>query len=147
METLKEKIQKDFIAAFKMGAEGRLKKDLLGVIKSAITAEEQKPNAKAVGDVEVMAILKSIRKGIKEVVDLSSTPESIAELAIVDSYLPQQMSEEEIRTAVGQVISEIGATSPAEMGKVMGGFNSKFAGKADGKIVSNIVKELLSVKV
>ena len=80
-------------------------------------------------------------------VDLSSTPESIAELAIVDSYLPQQMSEEEIRTAVGQVISEIGATSPAEMGKVMGGFNSKFAGKADGKIVSNIVKELLSVKV
>ena len=146
METLKEKIQKDFIAAFKMGAEGRLKKDLLGVIKSAITAEEQKPNAKDVGDVEVMAILKSIRKGIKEVVDLSSTPESIAELAIVDSYLPQQMSEEEIRVAVGQVISETGATSPAEMGKVMGGFNSKFAGKADGKTVSNIVKELLAVK-
>ncbi len=147
METLKEKIQKDFIAAFKMGAEGRLKKDLLGVIKSAITAEEQKPNAKAVRDVEVMAILKSIRKGIKEVVDLSNTPESIAELAIVDSYLPQQMSEEEIRNAVEQVISEIGATSPAEMGKVMGGFNSKFTGKADGKTVSNIVKELLSVKI
>lgn len=146
METLKEKIQKDFIAAFKMGAEGRLKKDLLGVIKSAITAEEQKPNAKDVGDVEVMAILKSIRKGIKEVVDLSGTPESIKELFIVDSYLPQQMSEEEIKNAVEQVISEIGAKSPAEIGKVMGGFNSKFAGKADGKIVSNIVKELLNIK-
>lgn len=147
METLKQKIQADFIAAFKLGAEGRFKKDLLGVIKSAITAEEQKPNAKEVGDVEVMAVLKSIRKGIKEVVDLSGTPESIKELSIVDSYLPQQMSEEEIRTAVEQVISEIGAKSPAEMGKVMGGFNSKFAGKADGKIVSNIVKELLTVKV
>lgn len=145
METLKEKINADYIAAFK--ARETVKKNLLGVIKGMISAAEQKPGAGPVGDIEVNAILKSVRKGIKEVLEVSDTPEAKEELSVVDFYLPTLMSEAEIRIAVEQVIAETGAKSPAEMGKVMGGFNGKYAGKADGKTVSNIVKELLAIKV
>lgn len=144
MENLKTKIAADYVAAFKSGE--KVKKNLLGVIKGAITTEEKKTNTENLSDADVSKILKSVYKGIKETIEQADSSEARTELAVIESYLPQQMSEEEIRTAIEQVISETGATSPAEMGKVMGGFNAKFAGKADGKIVSGIVKELLAVK-
>ncbi|MGF7232427.1 GatB/YqeY domain-containing protein, partial [Arachidicoccus sp.] len=67
-----------------------------------------------------------------------------SELAIIEQFLPKQMSEEELRTALQAIIAETGASSPADMGKVMGKATKQFAGKADGKMVANIVKELLS---
>lgn len=66
------------------------------------------------------------------------------ELEILQIYLPAQMSEDQIREIVKQTTSEIGATSPADMGKVMGALMSKIKGKADGGMVSKIVKEALS---
>lgn len=141
MENLKEKINADYITAFK--AKETVKKNLLGVIKAAITAEEQKPGNPQIGDKEIMAVLKSVRKGIAEVIEKTDSAEAKEELAVVDSYLPQQMSEGEVRTAVLAIISETGAKTPAEMGKVMGGFKVKYDGKADGKLVSTIVKEEL----
>lgn len=66
------------------------------------------------------------------------------ELEILQIYLPLQMSEDQIREIVKQTTSEIGATSPADMGKVMGALMSKIKGKADGGMVSKIVKEALS---
>ena len=63
---------------------------------------------------------------------------------IIEAYLPKMMSEDEIKTELTKLIAESGATSPAEMGKVMGLANKAFAGKADNKIVSTLVKELLS---
>jgi uncharacterized protein len=66
------------------------------------------------------------------------------ELEILQAFLPEQMSEDEIKTIVDQTITESGATSMQDMGKVMGALNGKLKGKADMGIVSNLVREKLS---
>lgn len=66
------------------------------------------------------------------------------EIAIIEKFLPKQLSQEEIREAVAQIIKDTGATSPADMGKVMGAATKQLQGKADGKTISSIVKELLA---
>ncbi len=66
-----------------------------------------------------------------------------AEMAVIERFLPKQMSSEEIKDAVAKIIAETGASSAADMGKVMGIASKQLAGKADGKIISGIVKELL----
>lgn len=144
METLKQKISADYVIAFKAG--DKVKKNLLGVVKGEITTVEKNTNTLDLADVEVSKILTKIAKNLKETIAASGADEAKAELSVVEAYLPKQMSELEIRSAIEQVIAETGASSPGEMGKVMGGFNAKYAGQADGKIVSNIVKELLSTK-
>ena len=66
------------------------------------------------------------------------------EIAIIEKFLPKQMNEAEIKEALKKIIEEVGASSPADMGKVMGVATKQLAGKADGKIISSTVKELLS---
>lgn len=68
----------------------------------------------------------------------------LAEAAVIESYLPQPMSEAELEEAIKAIIAEVGATSVKEMGKVMGAASKKLAGKADGKAISEKVKALLS---
>ena len=74
--------------------------------------------------------------------DLLKTEEE--EIAVIERYLPKMMSEDEIRAELKNIISSIGATSAADMGKVMGAASKHFAGKADNRIVSALVKEMLS---
>jgi uncharacterized protein len=66
------------------------------------------------------------------------------ELAIIEKFLPKQLTEEEITVAVKQIIADTGASTAADLGKVMGVATKQLAGKADGKIVSGIAKQLLS---
>ncbi|SDG46758.1 GatB/YqeY domain-containing protein [Chitinophaga filiformis] len=66
------------------------------------------------------------------------------ELAVIEKYLPKQMDEAELRTAITEIIAATGASSPADMGKVMGVASKQLAGKADGKAISTLVKELLA---
>ncbi len=66
------------------------------------------------------------------------------EMAVIEKFLPKQMDEAEIKETVEKIIAETGAASPSDMGKVMGVASKKLAGLADGKTISNIVKELLS---
>lgn len=66
-----------------------------------------------------------------------------AELAVIESYLPKMMSEEEIRSIAAEVIAAVGAKGPADMGKVMGGLMPRVKGKADGGLVNTVVKALL----
>ncbi len=66
------------------------------------------------------------------------------EIAIIEKFLPKQLGEAEIKEAVAKIITETGAASPADMGKVLGVASKQLAGLADGKTISNIVKELLS---
>jgi uncharacterized protein len=68
------------------------------------------------------------------------------EIEIIEKFLPKQLSADEIKAELSVIISEVGATSPADMGKVMGAATKKLAGKADGKTISALVKELLSNK-
>ena len=66
------------------------------------------------------------------------------EMEVIERFLPKQLSETEIKAAVAKIIADTGASSPAEMGKVMGVASKQLAGLSDGKAISNIVKELLS---
>jgi uncharacterized protein YqeY len=68
----------------------------------------------------------------------------LSELSVIEEFLPKQMSEEEISTAIQEIITQVGAKSPADMGKVMGVATKQLAGKADGKLISQIVKDLLA---
>ncbi len=143
---IEEKINADIKAS--MLAKNAKRLDAVRAMKSVILLLKTSPE----GLTEESAI-KSIQKECKkrketaEIYIQQNRPElaeeELAQVIIMEEYLPKQMSEEEVRNAVGQVIIETGAKTPGEMGKVMGGFNAKYAGKADGKIVSNIVKELL----
>jgi len=66
------------------------------------------------------------------------------EIAIIEQFLPKQLSTEELKAALSKIIAETGASSPADMGKVMGAATKQLAGQADGKTISATVKELLS---
>jgi hypothetical protein len=66
------------------------------------------------------------------------------EIAIIEKFLPKQLDADELKTIIAAIITEVGAASPADMGKVMGVASKQLAGKADGKTISAIVKELLS---
>src|SRR5215213_5478873 len=66
------------------------------------------------------------------------------EIEIIEQFLPKQLSPEELRETVSKIIAETGASSPADMGKVMGAATKQLAGRADGKSISTVVKELLS---
>lgn len=68
----------------------------------------------------------------------------LAEVAVIETYLPQPLTDEELTAALRDIIAEVGATSPKEMGKVMGVASARLAGRADGRAISTKVKELLS---
>jgi len=146
--TLKEKLKEDLKMSIKNSDS--LKKNLLRVVLGEIALEETSGRAAFIlNDDGVMSIIRK-SKGSLELTKAECVKyqkpisEDIdKEIAILEVYLPKQMSKEEIQTEVAIVITEIGATSIKEMGLVMKAFNVKFAGKADGKTVSEIVKEKL----
>ncbi|MEM6828881.1 MAG: GatB/YqeY domain-containing protein [Bacteroidota bacterium] len=74
--------------------------------------------------------------------DLAATEKS--ELTVIESFLPAQLSEEEVEKTVQSIIDTVGASGPQDMGKVMGAATKELAGKADGKLISSIAKKLLS---
>ena len=114
-----------------------------------VVSELQKA-AKA-GDSDEIAVLQRERKRRLESAeayreagrdDLADAEER--EAALIDGYLPEQLSDDELRAIVGDVVAETGASSPKEMGQVMAAAMPKVKGRADGKRVSAIVKELLT---
>jgi uncharacterized protein YqeY len=131
---LKEQINKDFIAAFKEGVDGRDKKNFLGVLKGEIQTAESKKNFK--GDETVLGIVKKMEKSLKE----NGDDDSLRELTYIEGYLPTLMSEEEIGIHINAMIAG-GATN---IGMIMKQFNSDPNLQADNKIVSKIAKELLN---
>jgi len=120
------------------------------MLRAAILQVE-KDSQKVLTEDEMSAIVakevKKRKESVKEYEDAGR--EDIAnnlkrEIEILSKYLPEQLSEEEIAKMVEDAISESGATSPKDMGKVMSILRPKTAGKADGKLVSDIVKEKLA---
>ena len=144
---LEEKINADIKSA--MLAKEASKLDALRAIKSAILL--LKTSSEGLNDdTEMKALLKMVKQR-KETADLYITQNrkdladvELAQAAVIEVYLPQQMSEDDIKAEVAKIITVVGATSPADMGKVMGAASKQLAGKADGKLISSIVKELLS---
>ena len=88
------------------------------------------------------------RKESAEIYTQQNRPEladtELAQAAVIEEYLPKQLSDEELTAALREIIASVGATSPKEMGKVMGVASKQLAGKAEGKAISAKVKELLA---
>jgi uncharacterized protein YqeY len=125
----------------------------LRAIKAEIIKAKTEPGAG--GEITVEGELKLLQKIVKQRrdsleiftqqnrADLAQKEQE--EIAIIEKFLPKQLSADEIKEALKLIITEVGAASPADMGKVMGVATKQLAGKADGKIVSGLVKELLAL--
>lgn len=146
--TLEERINADIKAA--MLAKERKKLDALRAVKSAILLLKTNGSGDAISEEAEIACLQKLVKQRKESAELYKQQnrmdlyeDEAFQQAVIEAYLPEQMSEEEIRTELQKIISETGASSVKDMGKVMGTAQKAFAGRADNKLVSTIVKELL----
>lgn len=147
--SLKEQINNDIKAA--MRAKEADKLAALRAVKSAILLAETESGAAAelTGDQEI-AMLSKLVKQRKDAGDLYKKQDR-ADLAdpeffqaeVIAAYLPEQMSEDDVRKAVQDAIAKVGAAGPADMGKVMGPVMGALKGKADGKLISTLVKEEL----
>jgi uncharacterized protein YqeY len=146
--TLEERINADIKAA--MLAKERRKLDALRAIKSAVLLLKTNGSGEAISEEAEIACLQKLVKQRKESAELYKQQnrmdlyeDEAFQQAVIEAYLPEQMSEEEIRTTLQNIVSETGASSMKDMGKVMGAAQKAFAGRADNKLVSAIVKELL----
>ncbi len=149
---ISEKIPFDIKTAMK--SKDSLKLNTLRMIKSSLDYKKLELKKDELDESDEFAVLKTIVKQRKESIEAfrnagkeQETKKEESELKIVESFLPKSLSKEEIEKAVDETISETGATSPKEMGKVMKACMEKFQGQmVDGKTVSSIVKEKLTPK-
>ena len=124
----------------------------LRAIKAALllakTAEGGSGELKEDDEIKLLQKLVKQRKDSLEIFQQQNRPDLAKveqeEIAVIEKFLPKQLSAEELREALTKIIAETGASSPADLGKVMGIATKQFAGKADGKTVSSLVKELLT---
>jgi uncharacterized protein YqeY len=147
--TLKERISEDIKQAMKSRDQGALR--ALRAIKSAILLAETASGAS--GDLSAEEELKLLTRQAKQRKDsieqfkangredLAASEEE--ELVVIEQYLPKQMTEAEIRAEVQAIIASVGATGAGDIGKVMGPASKAMAGKADGKLINQIARELL----
>ena len=148
--SLEQKVMTDLKTAMLSKDEAALRS--LRAIKAAIilakTAEGAQGEIKQEEEVKLLQKLIKSRKDSLEIFraqnrkDLAVKEEE--EIAIIEKFLPAQMSPEELKTVLQKIIADTGASSPADMGKVMGLATKQLAGKIDGKAISTMVKELLA---
>ena len=148
--SLKAQIEGDIKKAMLAKQKDELK--ALRAIKSMILLSETEKGAE--GDLSADAEMKLLMKAVKQRKDSASIYQEqgrddlysieMAEVAVIEKYLPKQMSEEELRAELKVIIDQVGAKGPQDMGKVMGMASKALAGKADGKTISTIVKSILS---
>lgn len=148
--TLQEQITRALKDAMK--AKDSLRLEALRAIKSALLLEQTSGNSQ--GELNEAQEIKLLQKLVKQRkdsaaifreqnrVDLAEPEE--AQAAVIQSFLPEQLSESEIATVITEIITTLGVSGMQDMGKVMGQASKQLAGKADGKTISTIVKQQLS---
>ena len=147
--SLKTQIDADIKAA--MLARDSAKLLALRDIKKVILIEETKPGAQGLTEEDEMKILQKAvkqRKDSAEIYKTQNRPEllekELAEIAIIETYLPAAMSAEDLKNIIQGIIVKVGASAPSDMGKVMGVASKELAGKAEGRAISEMVKNLLA---
>jgi len=134
-----------------MKAKDRVALEALRAIKTALLNEKTAAGATEMTEADELKILTKLRKQRIDSMtifreqgreDLAEPEE--AQIAIIERYLPAMLSEAEIEAKVQEIITELGASSMADMGKVMGKASGAMAGQADGKVISGIVRKLLA---
>lgn len=141
---LLEEVKSDVTAALKAGDRERA-----GALR-LVVSELQKAAKEGAGADEVQVLQRERKRRLESAkayrdggrADLAAAEEREAEL--IDAYLPDQLSDQELEGIVGDAVAELGATSPKEMGKVMAAVMPRVQGRADGRRVSDAVKELLT---
>jgi uncharacterized protein YqeY len=148
--TLFDQISEDIKAAMK--ARDKVRLETLRNIKKVFLEAKTAPGANdTLEDADALKIIQKLAKQGRESAatftekgrqDLADS--ELAQVAVIEGYLPQQLSEQEIEKAVSAIIAETGAQGMKDMGKVMGMASKQMAGRADGRTISTIVKKLLS---
>lgn len=135
-----------------MRAKDKIRLEALrGMKKEFIEAKTAKSASDDFSDEAAIQILQKMAKQRRDSAEIYSgqnrpdlAENELAELAVIETYLPKQLSQEELDTKISEIIAKVGATSPADMGKVMGVATKSLAGVAAGKTISETVKKLLS---
>ena len=148
--SLEEKVMADLKPAMLAKDEKSLRS--LRAIKAAIinlkTSEGFGGTIKEDDEIKLLQKLVKQRKESLEIYEKQNrndlAEKEKEEITIIEKFLPKQMSEEELKEVISKIISETGASSQADMGKVMGMANKQLGGKADGKTIAAIVKEILA---
>ena len=147
--SLETKIMEQMKDAMRAKDEAALR--TLRAIKAAILLEKTSGSGTEISEADELKMLQKMAKQRKDSLEIftQQNREDLAakeqeELTIIEKFLPQQLSPEELQTILKNIITEVGASSPADMGKVMGAATKQLAGKADGKMISETVKQLLA---
>lgn len=144
-----EKVSKDIIAAMK--AKDKMRLEALRNVKKFFIEAKTAPGANdTLDDATALKILSKLAKQGRDTAALyreqnrpDLAEEEEAQAAVIEEYLPKALSAEELETEIKSIIAETGAASMKDMGKVMGVASKKLAGRADGKAISTLVKQLL----
>ncbi len=147
---LEQQIQKDIMAAMK--AHDYERTNAVRAIKSAILlAKTAEGGKKELEDADIIKLIQKLIKQRKEAAEQyvaagrqELADNEIAEAKVLEEYVPKQLTPEEITERVREIIAQVGASSPSDMGKVMGVASKQMAGLADGRTLSGIVRELLA---
>jgi hypothetical protein len=150
--SLEQKVMSDLKTAMLAKDEKSLR--ALRAIKAAIinakTAEGAGGEIKDDDEIKLLQKLVKQRKDSLEIYEKQNRGDLAAkekeEIEVIEKFLPKQLEEAELKSVISQIIDETGASGPADMGKVMGMANKQLAGKADGKTIARIVKEILAAK-
>jgi len=145
-----EQVSKDIVAAMK--AKDKVRLEALRNVKKYFIEAKTAPGAgDTLTDDAALKILAKLAKQGKDTAALYTeqnrpdlAEEELAQVKVVEGYLPQPLTPEELEAAVRTIIAEVGASSPKEMGKVMGAASKQLAGKAEGRAISEVVKRLLN---
>lgn len=145
-DTISEDIKKAMLAKDKVTLDA-----LRGIKKEFLEAKTAKGSDGELHDDQALKILQKMVKQRKESADmyiaagrLELAEKEMMEVAVIEKYLPAQMSEEELESAVKEIVERVGAKSPQEMGKVMGVASKELSGKAEGKQIAEMVKKVLA---
>ena len=145
-DQISEDIKKAMLAKNKVALDA-----LRGIKKEFLEAKTAKGGDGELHDDRALQILQKMVKQRKEAADMfraANRPElaedEMAQCAIIERYLPVMMSEDELKAALQTIIAQVGATGPQDMGKVMGVATKQLAGKAEGKTINMVVRELLN---
>ena len=148
--SMKETLQKERIAAMRGGDTE--KRNAIGLLLAAIKQEEIDTQTTLDDDGVTAVLMKQAKQRRESIADYEKAgrPEMVAneqaELAIIESYLPQQMGREEIKAIAAEVIAELGVSDAKGMGQVMGKLMPRLKGQADGRLVNEVVRELLQTQ-
>ena len=145
--TLKQKLQEDLKTSMKN--KDTLRKSVITLIRSSIKQVEVDKRIELNDDDVIDIISKQLKQrndSLEQFLDAGRedlVEETRSEIEVLKEYLPQQLSEEELNEIVKQTISEVGATSMKDLGKIMSVIKPKTKGRADGKLINKLVKENL----